>query len=96
MKFGKILKNESEISKKEDENLKKESEIPKNSNKTEKLKSLPKISSKYFRINCYRSIKTTTKKVTKKGPIKDFKIKESNFLTGEMFYAPIIKLFESI
>jgi len=35
-------------------------------------------------MNCRRRIKTTTKKVMKNGPIKDFKIKESNFLTGEM------------
>ncbi len=37
-------------------------------------------------------MKTTTKKVTINGPIKDLSINESNFLTREIVYAPIISL----
>ena len=51
----------------------------KNSSNTVKLKSLPKISSKYFSINCNKRIKTIKKKVKKKGPINDFQSSLSNF-----------------
>jgi len=43
-------------------------------------------------MNCNNKINTTTKKVTRNGPKKDFRINESVFFNLLGCYAPIISL----